>query len=203
MPATNPSLKARLDYLEAELKQEPPGFILTADLPFAIFRYDPSREDEREWTVRREIQNLKVRTENSTNRTIHVLSLADLLWEAIRNAEGVDAVVQMERDFGFDDAQRQVGIYLSSSQFVPLPDLLVNRLALLNPQKDLVFLTRAAALAPSAYPVSILLEQILGRVKVPGILFYPGTWAGNLNFLSLRGQAETVGSYRVKIYGAE
>ena len=100
MPVTNPLLKTRLDYLEAELKQEPPGFILTADLPFAIFRYDPSREDEGEWLMRREIQNLKVRVQNATGRTIHLISLADLYWRAIDQAEGIDAVVRLERSLG-------------------------------------------------------------------------------------------------------
>ena len=203
MPAANPSLKARLDYLEAELKQDPPGFILTADLPFAIFRYDPWREDEREWILRRELQNRKVRVEHTTRRTVHLISLADLFWNAIERAEGVDAIAQMERDFGFDDAQRQAGIYLSSSQFATLPDLLVDALAPLDPRHDFAFLMRAAALGPSIYPVSILLEQILGRVGVPGVLFYPGTWTGSLNFLGLRAPDDPIGSYRVKIYGAE
>src|SRR5438034_3390954 len=100
MPVPNPSFKARLDYLEAELKQTPPGFILTADLPFAIFRYDPWRDDEREWAVRREIQNLKIRVENATGRHVQILSLADLFWRAIEEAEGIEAIVQMERDLG-------------------------------------------------------------------------------------------------------
>ena len=58
-------------------------------------------------------------------------------------------------------------------------------------------------LGPDAYPVSILLEQLLGRVSVPGILFYPGVWSGSLNFLGLRDEDAPMGSYRVKIYGAE
>src|SRR5258708_7877604 len=106
MPVTSPSLKTRFDYLEAELKMDPPGFLLTADLPFAVFRYDPWREDEREWIVRREIQNLKVRVENTTGRNVHMISLADLFWRAIQDAEGIDAIVQLERSLGFEDAQR-------------------------------------------------------------------------------------------------
>src|SRR6266853_2023174 len=113
MPVSSPPLKTRLDYLEAELTQTPPGFILTADLPFAVFRYDPEREDEREWVIRREIQNLRIRVQNVSGRTVHILSLASLFWKAIEEAEGIEAVVQMEESLGFEDAQRQVGTYLS------------------------------------------------------------------------------------------
>jgi hypothetical protein len=203
MPVTSPSLKTRLDYLEAELKQDPPGFILSADLPFAIFRYNPRLDDEQEWLVRREIQNLKVRVQNATGRMVHILSLAELFWKAIEEAEGIDAVVRMERLLGFEEAQRQVGSYLSSADFRPLPDLLVDAIAQYDPKRSFVFLTRVAALGPNAYPVSILMEQLLGRVQAPGVLLYPGTWNGSLNFLGLQSDDSPMGSYRVKIYGAE
>lgn len=196
-------LRARLDYLEAELKQSPPGFLLTADLPFAVFRYDPRLEAERELTLRREIQNLAVRVQNATGRSVHFISLAELLWKAIEEAEGIAALVEQERDWGFEDAQRQVGRYLSDPQFASLPDRVAAVLEPLHPERDLAFLVRATALGPRLYPVSILLEQLLGRVRVPGVLFYPGTWTGGLNYLGLRAEEDQAGSYRVKIYGAE
>ena len=52
------SLKERIDLLEEDLKSSPPAFAMSAELPFAILRYDPSLSDENEWAVRKEIQKL-------------------------------------------------------------------------------------------------------------------------------------------------
>lgn len=54
------SLENRLDLLKQDLLCEPPSFVMTRELPFAIFRYDPNHPEETEWTVRRRIQLLKV-----------------------------------------------------------------------------------------------------------------------------------------------
>ena len=48
-----------------------------------------------------------------------------------------------------------------------------------------------------------VLEQLSGKLGVPTILFYPGTWSGTLNYMGLRTEDQTLGSYRVKIYGRE
>jgi hypothetical protein len=73
----------------------------------------------------------------------------------------------------------------------------------MDPVRELVFLYRAAVFAPSAYRLSALLEQLMGRMRVPAVLFYPGTWRESLNFMGLRRDDEPLGSYRVKIYGRE
>src|SRR5690349_2657105 len=99
-------LEQRLKHLEDDLKREPPGITLSADLPFALFRYDPHLKEENEWRVRREIQNLKVRVENAATRRIHLVSLADLFWRGIAESEGLEALVEMERREGFAAAQR-------------------------------------------------------------------------------------------------
>jgi hypothetical protein len=72
------SLKERIELLEKDLPLNPPGFIMSSDLPFALFRYDPSLPDEGEWKMRQEIQNLSMRVENATARGVHNLSLATL-----------------------------------------------------------------------------------------------------------------------------
>src|SRR3989442_15679520 len=81
------SLKERIELLENDLKQNPPGFIMSSDLPFAIFRYNPKLPDEGEWMMRREIQNLGVRVKNDTGRYIHILSLSTLFWQSIDQSE--------------------------------------------------------------------------------------------------------------------
>lgn len=64
------SLKDRFDLLEADVLAEPPRFIMSRDLPFAIFRYDPNAMDEREWTVRKEIDLLATRVANLLHKRV-------------------------------------------------------------------------------------------------------------------------------------
>ena len=74
----------------------------------------------------------------------------------------------------------------------------------LNPEKDLVFLARAGALAPSILRCSTLLDRMHGRTMVPIVLFYPGTAEGrtDLRFMAMQERANLgTYNYRVKIYG--
>jgi hypothetical protein len=43
----------------------------------------------------------------------------------------------------------------------------------------------------------------MGKLAIPSVLFYPGTWRGSLNYMGLRSDEEPLGSYRVKIYGRD
>ena len=47
---------------------------------------------------------------------------------AIEQSEGLDAIVELEGQLGFDAAQEQVGLYLSDRDFRPLADMLAERL---------------------------------------------------------------------------
>jgi len=166
------------------------------DLPFAIFRYDPADE----WIVRREAGLLATRLEGAGKRVITV-SMAALMWEAIDRTEGLEAIVELERERGFDAAQEQVTTYLSDEDWMPLPRMLTERLKTLDARRDIVFLIRAAAMAPSIYHMSKLLDEMQARTDVPTILFYPGTIEGTtgLRFLGLK-ERDALGNYRVKIY---
>jgi hypothetical protein len=197
------SLKQRFELLEADLQAAPPAFTMASDLPFAIFRYDPNHPDENEWFVRRELTHLATRVHNTTGKTVHLLSLSRLYWQSIAESEGLEAIVALERERGFLAAERQVSDYLSDPDWRSLPDLLVEATAGLKPATDVLFLYRAAVFAPATYRISSLLEQVMGRVTIPAVLFYPGTWRGSLNFLGLRSDEEPLGSYRVKIYGRD
>jgi hypothetical protein len=145
------SLKERIDLLENDLKASPAGFVMTMDLPFAIFRYDPWHPDEGEWRMRREIQNLRVRVENATGRKVHILPLSDLFWRSIAESEGLEALVELERERGFEAAQEQVSIYLSDPDWRPLPVLLAEAMAKMDPRREFVFLTRGAIFAPVVF----------------------------------------------------
>jgi hypothetical protein len=96
-----------------------------------------------------------------------------------------------------------VGDYLSDPDWRAITDLLVETTGNMHPAHELLFFYRAAVFAPSSYRVSTLLERLMGRVRVPAVLFYPGTWSTSLNYMGMRADEEPLGSYRVKIYGRE
>jgi hypothetical protein len=191
------SLKERIELLEADLLAQPPRISVYHDLPFAILQYEP----EKEWELRREAKLSATKLANS-GKQVHTISLAELLWEAIDTTEGVDAVVALERQRGFEAAQTQITSYLSDQVWRPLPDLLAERLRPLDPAKDIAFILRTAAMAPAIYHMSKLLDEMHGRTRVTTILFYPGTLEGltGLRFMGLKDR-DALGNYRVKIYG--
>lgn len=197
------SLNDRFDLLCADLISAPPAFVMARELPFAIFRYDPTREEESEWIVRRRIQLLSTQVENQTRQRVVMLSLADLFWKSIRESEDVQGLFTLEREHSFAVAERQVNQYLSDPDFRPLCDLLREEEAKLPAQTRVLFLTHATVFAPSAYRISSLFEQLHRSFHTPTVLFYPGTWSHTLNYMGLRTADQALGSYRVKIYGRE
>lgn len=197
------SLKDRFDLLEADLLAKPPRFIMSRDLPFAIFRYDPNNTDEREWVIRKEIDLLATRVANHLHKRVEYVSLANLFWRSIEDSEGIDAVVDLEKDHGFEAAEKQVNRYLSDPDFRSLCDLLLERAESFPTDTAVLFLIQATAFAPASYRISSLLEQVGGRLRTPTVLFYPGTWSSTLNYMGLRTEDQALGSYRVKIYGRE
>lgn len=191
------SLGERIELLAIDLLADPPRISAYADLPFAILRYDPQEE----WELRRHIRLLRARLEREGRQT-RVVSLADLLWRAVDQTEGMEAIVAEERDFGHDRAEETLNRILSDADFAPLPDLLAAELADLDPERTVVFLLRAGAMAPGIYHMSKLLDEMQGRTRVPTILCYPGSLEGTtgLRFMDLA-RHEPMGNYRVKIYG--
>ena len=191
------SLKNRIELLEDDLKAVPPRISVYHDLPFAILRYDP----EEEWELRREINWLATRLGN-VGKEAYVIPVSEFLWQAIDETEGMDVVVEMERDEGFLRAQQQVTTYLSDRDFRPLAKMLAERLAPLDAKKSIAFLTRVAAMSPAIYQMSKLLDEMKGKTRVTTILCYPGSLAGTteLRFMGLRDR-DALGNYRVKIYG--
>lgn len=195
------SLKERLDLLEQHLKVSPPQISVHSDLPFAILRYDPTEQKEKEWEVRRQVKLLATKLTNY-GWSVQFISLADLLWQAIAETEGIEIITELESDRDFEAAQEQVTTYLSDLDWLPLPQLLARRMASLQPDKHIVFLMRASVMAPAIYHMSKLLEEMQGKTKVTTVLFYPGKLEGTtgLRFMGLKDR-EALGNYRVKIYG--
>jgi hypothetical protein len=197
------SLKDSIAPLESHLKSVPMQIGVYQDLPFAIMRYDPADE----WELRREIKLLATRLE-AAGKEVHIIPLSELLWSALEQVhtkdqdEGLEAVIALEKDRGYVEAQQQLTTYLSSKVWVPLCELLANRLASFNSETSVVFLTRVAAMSPGIFHMSMLLDKMHGKTKVPTILFYPGSIEGTtgLRFMDLKDR-DALGNYRVKIYG--
>jgi hypothetical protein len=197
------SLKDSIALLESDLKAVPPRISVYHDLPFAILRYDPTAE----WELRREIKLLETRL-LGMGKEVHIIPMSDLLWSALDRVhekdddEGLEAVIELEKQRGFVEAQQQVTTYLSSKVWVPLWDLLAERLASIDPENSVVFLTRVAAMSPGIFHMSMLLDKMHGKTKVTTILFYPGSIEGTtgLRFMDLKDR-DALGNYRVKIYG--
>jgi Domain of unknown function (DUF1788) len=197
------SLKDNIAHLESDLKAVPPRINVYHDLPFAIMRYDPTDE----WELRREIKLLATRLE-AAGKEVHIIPMSELLWSALEQVhekddeEGLEAIIDLEKDRGYEEAQRQVTTYLSSKVWVPLWDLLATRLASFNPENSVVFLTRVAVMSPGIFNMSMLLDKMLGKTEVTTILFYPGSIEGTtaLRFMDLKDR-DALGNYRVKIYG--
>lgn len=191
------SLKDRIEVLEKDLRADPPRISVYHDLPFAIFRYGP----EDEWTLRREVRLLATRLEEVGKNT-RLIHMSELLWKAIEESEGIGAVIDLEKDRGFVAAQEQMTTYLSDHDWQPLAELLAESLEEFDGSTDIVFLTRAAAMAPGIYHISKLLDEIHGKTTLTTILFYPGSIEGTtgLRFMALKDH-EAPGNYRVKIYG--
>jgi hypothetical protein len=197
------SLKDNIALLESDLVAEPPRISVYHDLPFAIMRYDPTDE----WALRWEIKLLATRLA-TFGKEVHVVPMSDVLWSALEKVhekdgdEGLEAVIELEKQRGYLEAQQQITTYLSSKVWVPLWDLLADRLAPINPENSVVFLTRVAAMSPGIFHVSMLLDKMHGKTKVTTILFYPGSIEGTtgLRFMDLKDR-DALGNYRVKIYG--
>lgn len=181
--------------LEPALRERDPRPKVSAyhDMPFAIFVYPP----EDEFEVRAEIAMLRTRLTQGGKR-VTVVSLADCLNEALVT-EGLtpDALAEAETTSGLDLAIETVHGVLSEYQ--PLDDLVARRVPDgADPERDIVFLTRAGALFP-VYRTSSLLDQLKGKVSVPTVLFYPGRTDGPTG-LRFMGILDAEHNYRPRIF---
>lgn len=175
------------------VKDPRPAISRYHDLPFGIFVYPP----EDEFAVRKEIGLLRTRLQQ-TGKRVTTVSLAECLNEAL-TAEGLggEALAEAEEASGLGLAVETVFSVLS--QYQPLDQLVARRVPDdAEPTRDIVFITRAGALFP-LYRTSALLEQLMGQVRVPAVLFYPGTTDGAAG-LHFMGVLDADHNYRPKIF---
>ncbi len=196
-----PSLESRFVDLERKLKKQPLKLNPIKTLPFLIFHYQPREE----WELRRLVKNIGIQLENEGKHIVY-LSMEELLWESLEaieqqnQIEGYNAIVELEKDSGFLEAQDQIITYFSDNDCCPLVERIAKLLESLDPETHIVFLIHVAAMAPDLYQMHVLLDKLEGKTMVPTILFYPGTLDGitGLRFMDMRDR-DPMGNYRVEI----
>ncbi len=162
------------------------------DMPYALFRYDP----EEEFELRRQISMLKTRLEQG-GKKVHPISLAECMTQAMEAIQPLEDWFDAERQHGTDTVVETVHSVLA--EHAPLVELVAQRMPDdADPLRDIVFIARTGALFP-VYRTFSLLEQLKGRVKVPTVLFYPGTLDGAAG-LRFMGVLEAEHNYRPKIF---
>jgi len=190
------SLKESIEMLENDLTALPPRISVYHDLPFAVLRYDPQDE----WELRRHVHLLSAKIRARGLELVEI-PLSSLLWEAIERSEGLETVIELEKEMGFEEATKQIASYLTNKNWQPLPRLLQEKIKGLDAKKHVVFLTRVASMAPRIYFMSRLLDEMKGKTDIITILCYPGSLEGitGLRFMNL--DQPVHGNYKVKIYG--
>ena len=163
------------------------------NLPFAIFLHTP----EQEFAVGEEAVRLATRLGNKGKR-VTAISLAERLWTALeREGHTIAELAEAERDSGWDAMATTLHDILWRTQ--PLEDLVAEQVPNdAKPEKDVVLIVRAGSLFPF-YRTSALLENLHGLVKVPTVLFYPGTLEGPSG-LRFMGTLDPEHNYRPKIF---
>jgi len=192
------SVRERLANLERDLLSHPVRISVYHDLPFAIFHYPPQLE----YPLRKEISLFKTRLEYHGKKII-TISLAELFWQSLQENDTLENIAANEKKFGFTRQAETLHAYLTLEDFSPLPRLVLEKLAEATPENHIAFLTRAGALAPNLYRMSILLNELHHHTMVPCILFYPGAKEGEaqLRYMDMPDrEAISRSNYRVKIY---
>lgn len=163
------------------------------NMPYAIFRYPP----EDEFEVRAEITMLQTRLEQA-GKKITRISLAECMAAALAAEDITYAeLAEQEKSIGLEKTVETVSSVLSDYQ--PLDRLVLERMPPSpDPTRDIVFITRAGALFP-VYRTSSLLEQMMGTIQIPAILFYPGILDGAAG-LRFMGILDAEHNYRPKIF---
>jgi hypothetical protein len=195
------SLAESIKELEADLAARPIRIAAHSDMPFAILRYPPSEE----FALRKHLRLLAIKLNQDHNRKVTFISIARLVWETVRKF-GEEDLFKTESLRGFDAGQRHVNQLLTSPDFRPAADSVLEKMASLSPHKDVVFLVRAGGFAPYIYRTSQLLDGLHNRTLVPVVLFYPGSAevGTDLRFYDLPVKGGlAVYNYRVKVYGVQ
>jgi hypothetical protein len=195
------SLDDSLRQLETDLIAQPMRIAAHRDMPFAIFRYPPQEE----FILRKQLRLLAIKLSQNRALQVSFISIAKIVWDTVHEF-GESDLFETEKVRGFDAAQKHINQLLTSQDFRPAADSVLEKISMLTPDKDIVFLVRAGGFAPYVHRTSYLLDSLHNRTMVPVILFYPGSAqvGTDLRFFDLPTRTDLgVYNYRVKIYGVQ
>jgi hypothetical protein len=193
-------LEQSLRQLEQDLVSQPLRIAAHSDMPFAIFRYDPQEE----FLLRKQLRLLSFSLTQNHHREPVFVSLSKLVWKVVDKYEGTDYLFKTEQMRGVRAAQEHINRIITSQDYRPISDELLDQIHALDPARHIVFLVRAGGFAPYIYRCSTLLDGLHHRTMVPIILFYPGSAevGADLRFYDLPVESGLgVYNYRVKVYG--
>ena len=150
------------------------------DGPYQLYQYLPDQE----YRVRRDLMDLKVWL-GAKDISCVAISLADMLWRTIDESGRLAAIISAEKDGAA--LEEVLG---SINSILKRPPVLAKRIeddvAALEGTRAAIFLYRAGALYP-VIRTSGLLDELLGRVRLPVTLLYPGRLHGGfgLSFMDI------------------
>lgn len=196
------SLDEALKSLERDITGDRSSIAAQSGIPFAILRYAPAEE----FRARRLLRLFAHSLEQQHHQHVAFISVSRLVWNAVRETDGVDYLFETEREGGGTlAAQDDIKGRLIPGEPQALAKQIIDLLDGFPSQPDVLFLVRTGGLAPHIYRSSTLLNELhkLG-LTTPTILCYPGSAVvgTDLRFYDLPG-GEGLGAYnyRVKIYG--
>lgn len=162
------------------------------DWPFAIFQYEPKDEI----LIRKQIKLLKSRLKN---KNIIEISLADIFWDRLKKID-LNRLFASEKEHGLERTIDTIHSVLSDdeSEEGAIEDLIEKKITEEYPPNTVIFLIRVGVLFP-VYRTSAILENLYQKIKMPTILFYPGTKVAS-HGLKFMGLTEPNYNYRGKIY---
>jgi hypothetical protein len=141
------------------------------DGPYQVYQYLPQVE----YRVRRDLGDLQTYLRAKGIECV-AISLADVMWQAVEDSGRLEAIIGAERNGArLAEVAESVGGLLKRSP--TLADRIVERVEE-APPRTAVFLYRAGALYP-ALRTSGLLDELLGRVRLPVTMLYPGRLHGS------------------------
>jgi hypothetical protein len=193
------SLADSLGELETDLSFRPPRIAAHSDMPYAIFVYPPVDE----FSLRKQLRHLSIKLYQNHGRRVTFLSISQLVWDTLK-IYGLSDLYKTEALRGFMAAEQHIHQLITSPDFKPLTDSVLEKISSLSPDNDVVFLVRAGGFAPNICRTSWLLEGLHNRTTVPIVLFYPGSaeTGTDLRFFDLPSQGSLGAyNYRVKLYG--
>ena len=185
------SLAERIQRLEQDVLSPEMRLSGYHDLPFAIFRYDP----EEEFAARSEIRLLRSRLHSEGKQVIEV-SLAAQMWSVVAEAESLELLFGAEQTAGLQRTVETVNAILDADD--ALVARIVEALRPHDPEATVGLLVRGEAFFPF-FRTSAILSRLHGKVRVPTVLFYPGTLEGTVG-LRFMGVYQADPNYRPNIY---